>query len=629
MRVVFFFLMVLLIFELQAQLPEHYSAASIPDSLTKNANVVTRYSLIQYEVKDVDKAVHNIHKIKTILNKDGASELVFNVATYKFQSLSDVEINVFNTNGLLIKKYKKKDLFKQATMGSFVEDGFYNYLSIPATNYPITVEYIYQLNYAGTLRFPTYYMADMHESVQYSSFIAKIPANMGGLRSKAQRTDIKPEITMQGNLQVYQWKVENLQAEIAEAGTASTRFITPAILLAPNKFKHFNTYGDMSSWKGFGEWGYNLLNGLDDLPEWKRDYFRQITEKASTETDKAAILYKYLQDNFRYVSIQLGIGGVKPFSAKFTDEKKYGDCKGLSFYMYAALKSIGIKSHVAFINAYYNHESADPDFPIDIFDHVILCVPQAKDTVWLECTSKTNEFGVLGNFTENKKALLLTENGGVLVSTPLSSSPSNILKIKNEIKLWEDGSGILQVSIDGKGDYKNLLTTLSESKREDQKSIIVNTLGFKQPDDFAVKTNAADQSINVELAIENVPQFKAGTKMFLSPRSHSVGIGKLPDSKDRKYRFYFKFPYEIYDTTSYVLPEGYTIDVFPEPVNIKDEYASYNVNYWYDADLNKVYSSLEFILNYHIIPADKYESVREFFNKALSLETKKIVIKKN
>ena len=53
------------------------------------------------------------------------------------------------------------------------------------------------------------------------------------------------------------------------------------------------------------------------------------------ETDpieKAKIVYKYMQEKTRYISVQVGIGGFKPMLAKDVDRLGYGDCKALSNY---------------------------------------------------------------------------------------------------------------------------------------------------------------------------------------------------------------------------------------------------------------------------------------------------------
>ena len=108
----------------------------------------------------------------------------------------------------------------------------------------------------------------------------------------------------------------------------------------------------------------------------------------------------------RYVSIQLGIGGFKPSAAKFVDEKKYGDCKALTNYMKNLLSVVGIASYPALINAGYNKYPADTRFPSDPFNHVILCVPMEKDTVWLECTSNNAKAGFFGLLYRKQKCFI-------------------------------------------------------------------------------------------------------------------------------------------------------------------------------------------------------------------------------
>jgi hypothetical protein len=388
--------------------------------------------------------------------------------------------------------------------------------------------------------------------------------------------------------------------------------------------------GNMTSWKSFGLWYGSLKRGIDVLPEDKKIFFREMVSKAMDDKERVRIIYGYMQKNFRYVSIQLGIGGYKPFPAAFTENKKYGDCKGLSNFMQAALDAVGIKSYQALINRQSNGLPVDPDFPHNAFNHVILFVPLKQDSVWLECTSNTLDFGALDISTENKNALLITESGGMLIPTPSSNSHANIFSAFSTIKLNEDGSGDLETTFHSAGEYKEMIEDILKQKQDEQKQSLVMDLSFKQPDAFEISRKAEGLSYAavLKMSIEKVPEFTAGSKVFLAPRLYKIWGRKLPKSDNRRLDFYFNFPFEKTDTTVYILPAGYKVDALPPAKELKTEFTSYISKCWYDEAQRSVYTSVQIILKQHVIPASKYNDVKKFFDDILVNDGQKIVVKK-
>ena len=603
-----------------------YDALSIPKELKEGAHVVTRSEEIKYVVKDLDKASLIIRKVYTILDEQGSDKLFFYLNTDKTKRVDEVDIRVYDAAGKQVSRFKKKDLQKQASQGGLVDEGMYHWLKIPTTSLPTTIELSYEVDETSTLFYPRYSIQNSGEAIESSSFTAIVPAEID-LRYMEQNINLKPSVTLEGNNKIYKWSVKNLKAFKDEEGGVDAGLADPAIILAPNKFKYYNTYGDMTSWKSFGQWAYDLLKGIDDLPEERKAYFVSLVKDAKSDKEKIAIIYNYLQNNFRYVLIRLGIGGYKPFPSKFTDEKKYGDCKGLSFFMNSALKAVGIKSYCALINSQYNDRSVPENFPATYFNHMILCVPQQKDTIWLECTSNTIDFNFLGAGSENRKALLLTENGGVLVPTPKSKAADNGMYTSTVINLNDDGSGSTTTKLASKGDYKDLINTMVSAKKDDQKKIIMRYLGFKQPDEFSVVKK--EETLDIDLKIEKIPQFSAGSKMFLNPRINAIWRTVLPKAENRKQDYYFESPFIKTDTTIYNLPENYMAESIPTPAALKCDYGSYSANYTYVKEKNQVMSISRLELSHNRIPSDKYAEVKKFFDGVLSEDSQKLVIKKN
>lgn len=606
-----------------------YDLAAVPDSIKKNANVVIQFENQIFTVEDIDEAILHVRKIYTVANEDGKDALDFYVNTSKFRTLIDAELKVYDAAGRLISKHKKKEMLTQAMGEGLVDDGYVTYYSVNATNYPVTIDLEYELKYKGTLIYPSYQILLPGNGVMQSSFTAKVPAHLD-LRHKPRNVRLSPLIKDDGKIKTYIWQASNLAPIKYEEGAVSFENRYPSILLAPNRFKMDDYEGDMTTWKNFGLWYGSLKKGIDVLPEDKKTFFREMVHTAKDDKEKIRIIYEYLQKNFRYVSIQLGIGGFKPFPATFTENKKYGDCKGLSNFMQAALDGVGIKSYQALINRQSNGLPVDPEFPHNNFNHVILFVPLKQDSVWLECTSNTLDFGSLDISTENKNALLITENGGVLVPTPASRSHSNIFTAFSKIKLNEDGSGEMETIFNSAGEYSDIIEDILKQKQDEQKQSLVLDLSFKQPDEFEIsrKGDESSHSAILKMSIEKVPEFTAGSKVFLSPRLYKIWGRKLSKTEDRKLDFYFNFPFEKTDTTVYVLPNGYKIDVLPPAKELKTEFTAYTSKSWYDESQRSVYTTVQIILKHHVVPASKYNEVKKFFDDILIHEGQKIVVKK-
>jgi hypothetical protein len=610
---------------------EFYLAATVPDSLKQDANAIIRYANTEVLVSAPGRLVKKYHSLVTILNEKGNSyaQLVLGYDKH-FRSINSMQLLAYGADGKLIKKYTKSDAYDQsATDGiSIITDDRLLALQHRIASYPSTVELIYETSMNSFLDLSEWNIQPTETSVQQATYKFFINPQVG-FRYKNKNTRLQPQKQSDGKNDIYTWQVSNLRAQTPEEDVPGWA-VTPRIAFATNKFEYSGLPGDISNWKSYGQWQMALNADVCSLSPQRAEEIRQMVSDLKTEQEKARFLYNYMQQNMRYVSIQLGIGGLKPFAAGFVDQKKYGDCKALTNYMYALLKAVGIRSHYAMVNAGTNEEPADLDFPADPFNHVILCIPFKNDTTWLECTSMKQPYGKLGAFTENRNALLVTEEGGKLVNTPKSSVADNQFISLVQVKLDADGGAIAKVKISSTGGYRDLFVEgLPSISQDKQKEYLIRSLSFKQPSNFEVKLGADSagvKEVNFDLEYDTFAEVSAGTKKFYRPRVFDLWQLTLPALDKRRNDFYFEHPMQKTCTTVISLPEGFEAESVPDNVSLKFSYGTYEASYAYDAVKNEVTNKTTFKLNKQVIPAVKYAEMQQYMDNIARVQNKKLVI---
>jgi transglutaminase-like putative cysteine protease len=609
----------------------NYSVLSIPDSLKKNADAVTREEYIKFTIKDINTAKYEVHEVITVLNEAGSHLLSFAAFSYKFQWLDDAEIKVYDALGIKKATYSKKDMTSVNYGEGLVPEGKVTNITINAPSYPITVEKNYTIKYKGLFSYPGNIFHPPNSSVEKAVFEAEAPAYLS-FRYKLLNCSYQPVITNNNENMLYKWEVKNLAAYKAEKHSGGSDYYVPQVMLAPNKFQLEDYEGDMTSWKNFGDWLNKLYAKTNELKEDRKQFYKELVKSAASDKEKAKILYSYLQNNMRYVSIQLGIGGWRPFPAGFVDDKKYGDCKALSNYLKAALDAVGVLSNLVFIYRDYEVNKLDEKFPVNDFNHAILCIPQPKDSLWLECTSNYLPFAELDESTLNRKALMVCSDGGVLINTPASIYKNNMVNFSTTIKVNNEGGAAVTALYKSTGEERNnLLMGFHDLKEDDKKKGFIRHTEWKQPDDFTITVSAKTEMpyiVTAKMEYENIASFKAGTKLFLEPRLYHFFDEDIPETANRQHDYFFDYPYQQTDTTVYELPAGYNIENLPKDKNMQYPFAIYTATYKWDAENHKVTCIAYVGIKERLIKAADYSKLLAFKNLIVADANEKIVVKK-
>lgn len=612
---------------------ELYLASTIPDSLKEDANSVVRYAEVIVTVKGAGKETIKFHKIITVLNEKGDDEAEMSMGyNKKYNSYSNIEMRVYNENGVSIKKYRKSDMYDGSATGgeTMVTDERFLAVKHTIAAYPQTIETEYEEDVSSNVDLGSWDIQEKEQAIQNSYYHLVIDTN-AGFRYQNKNTAIKPKKQVINGMSDYSWVVSNLKAIKLEEGAESWR-VLPKIYFAANNFEYYGVPGNINSWRSYGNWQKGLNSDVCSLPPQREAEIRKMTDSIKTDKEKAKFLYNYLQRNTRYVSIQLGIGGLKPFPATFVDEKKYGDCKALANYMVALLKAVNIPAYYAKVRSGANEEPYDPDFPFDLSNHIIVCVPFKGDTTWLECTSNTQQFGMLGPFTENRNALIVTDEGGKLVQTPRSSMQENQFNSETHIKLETDGSAKAQIRTLSTGEIRSLFVDYLPTYNVDkQKEALLNYLNIKQPSIFDFQLGNDQEGVkevNLNLEYDKFCDIMAGDKQFYHTWVVNYWDFTVPIIDKRKTDYYFKYPLQGSSVTEIDLPAGFEVETLPSNQSLKFTYGNYEIKYVYDPSKNQVVSTAKFNLTNHVIPAAKYTEMQQYLDAVAKAQNKKLVIRR-
>jgi hypothetical protein len=609
---------------------QNYSVFNIPDSLKTGADAVKRMEETHVIIKSIDKVIVKHHYVITILNEKGDDHAEYSNDYSSWADLSDISGNLYDSFGKKIKSVKKKDIADVAVSDgmSLMLDSRIKKHNFYYRQYPYTIEYEDEQEMKGSYFLtPWYPVASDDFSVQQSRYTVETPAAYN-LRFKQVSFSGEPVTVKTPSVNSYTWELKNYKAIGYESFRPSFASIVPVVYIGASDFSFGGYTGNMNTWLDFGKFNVTLNKGKDVLPDNIKKEVHQIADGITDKEAKVKALYEYLQKNTRYIGIQLGIGGWQPFDAKYVATNKYGDCKALSNFMVSLLKEAGVKANYVLISAGRNFRKLQEDFPMSYFNHIITCVPNGKDTIWLECTDQTKAAGFMGTFTGGRKALLIDDDGGHIVTTPFYKANDN-QKLRS-INAVIDAEGNLSVDVNTRftGTQQELQHSLMHDANPEQRERYLNS-ALNLPTYKVIKSEYKETKSKLPVIDEYLhiqsPNYAtvSGRRLFIEPNLFNKSKLKLSPDEKRKYPIEFNSPHKDTDTIHLILPEGYSIEAMPKDVNITNEFASYSINFKING--NKVDVIRTETINNISLAADAYGDLVKYYDTIFKADRSRIV----
>ena len=613
---------------------ENYNVKLIPEELKENANAVIRKHNTSIEITALDQMVISEFKVITILNRFG-DQLAGTYENYDDSSRSILKLSavILDEKGSEIKKYKKSDFndVSAVSNGQLYMDDRVMYINYYPSSYPYTIVFESKVKEKSTAFLNNWMpITNYNVGVEKSSY-KLINLTNSEFKFKSYNTD-GYDLSLSEKVGKLFFQAENLKAIEKESMSPDFLDVMPWIRVALNEFELKGKYGTCKTWEEFGLWQYNeLLSERDVVDDGTQRKIANLISGVTSTKEKVKRIYKYVQDNTRYVGVQLGIGGWQPIDASEVDRVKYGDCKGLTNYTKALLKSQGIEAFYTVVYAGNSKKSIDENFTSLQGNHVFLNVPLEDETVWLECTSQTIPFGFLGDFTDDRDVLVLKPTGGEIVHTPIYNETINTYLATASINLDEEGGMVADFASKSNGmqydlqSYKERLQSDELEERYLSQWNYLNGLKLYKKEISSDKENIIFHE-NLNLSVSNYVT-KAGDKFFV-PINPFNRLTEIPVKyTDRKLPFKTERSFTDVDTYVFKIPKAYRIDVLLENFQVSSEFGEYKIEI-HKIDDNTIKYVRKLILKEGTFTKEKYSSYRDFIKKIIRKDNSKIILTK-
>ena len=363
--------------------------------------------------------------------------------------------------------------------------------------------------------------------------------------------------------------------------------------------------------------------------------------------DKVQAIGEFVQQQIRYVAIEIGIGGIQPHNAADIFQYRYGDCKDKATLLSAMLASVGIHSTWVYVDTERGYIT--PDAPSFSGNHAIAAIqlPEGYESGKLHSIVKTRSgkrflifdptweytpFGVLESNLQGSYGILVDGSDSELVQFPVLDPGLNSVERSAHFKLGDDGSLRGDVTVKRDGDIAAYWRSVyHEANEKDQRTEMQRTLGrdlgeFTLGHSTVENTSALTKDFVQQYEL-TVPQYarSEGPLMLVRPRV----LGSDSFEIDRKIRTY---PVELGETRTVRddfdvdLPEGYIVDEIPDPVSIDVGFAMYKSRT--EMHGNTMHYAREYTVRQLEVPADRYHAVQELVGQIERDEHSQAVFKK-
>jgi transglutaminase-like putative cysteine protease len=289
----------------------------------------------------------------------------------------------------------------------------------------------------------------------------------------------------------YRSTVAGIEPAIANGVYASiytwTRANVPALNVEDNLPDWFDPYdhiqvSEFASWHDIALWSDSLFQLNAPSRAAVAKLAQQIRASHPRQSDQIVAAIRFVQDDIRYLGIEMGRNSHQPHQPADVLEQRWGDCKDKSFLLASLLRELGVDAYPALVNTKLRH-NMDRELPSPFeFDHVITQVRHAGHTYWIDPTLADQGGSLETIETPNdERALVVSKETNALATIVTNQKGSTAIAMTYTSSSWDAPTSLVVETTYSGGDADVVRGDLASLTVADLAKERINKLAADQP----------------------------------------------------------------------------------------------------------------------------------------------------
>lgn len=409
---------------------------------------------------------------------------------------------------------------------------------------------------------------------------------------------------------VYRYVAHDVAAIKAESGMPGWAEVA--------RFLHASTY---RTWDDVGTWYWHLVAEQlvvdEDIRAAVRDALSGLGPEA-TVRDRVDAIYAYVVRNTRYVGLEFGIHGYKPYRTTEVLSRRFGDCKDKASLLKVMLGEAGIASHLVLVRT--RDQGTVPATPasLSVFNHAITYVPSLD--LYLDGTAEWSGPSELPSNDQGATVLVVKDGkGGDFRQIPVQPAESNRRVTEQVVHLHAGGSATVEHRFEVHGSAAASMRRgfAAQEQRDERLEAAFGDVypGVQVERPAAPRIGDILAPAVIEATLE-VPKWSRtadeGLRFWVLGRESSLTRTMAP-AGERTHPLVLDVPSLERNHIRYILPSGLRFTKIPTSQTIESEVGRFKLSVEQTPDGAEVHSEIR--LDVHRVSPKLYSEFRTFLRR--------------